>query len=54
MRYVGKYVNIELKDGNVYPRMLVLDEDDRFITIRFQNRPFSIPWNDIKSISISG
>lgn len=49
---VGRLVDLTLFDGTVFVRSLVLAEDDRFITIRFRNAPYSIPWSQVRSLAI--
>lgn len=50
--YVGRLINLTTYDGEIYVRSLVLSQDDRFITIRFRNAPYSIPWTRVKSVEV--
>ncbi|MBI1830349.1 MAG: hypothetical protein HYR84_02725 [Planctomycetes bacterium] len=50
--YVGKLVNLTTYDGEIYVRSRVLAQDSMFLTIRFRNAPYSIPWTRIKSVEV--
>ncbi|MDB5388608.1 MAG: hypothetical protein JWM11_4254 [Planctomycetaceae bacterium] len=50
---VGKLVDILTIKGESFVRVKVLDTDEHFIYVLFQNREHEIPWAEIHNIQFS-
>ncbi|MDB5389456.1 MAG: hypothetical protein JWM11_5102, partial [Planctomycetaceae bacterium] len=50
---IGKLVDIITAKGESFVRVQVLDTDQHFIYVLFQNREHGIPWGEIHDIQFS-